>query len=418
MTPQPDRSEIQTKPDKAASFPCPEGFQKAINAFLKKTLEQGVFEAVLVPVKVPRTVSYAWVLARDPALLDEANPLPPVMSVQGGRALSSLTKHGSPALRVAAVLRPCEYRAAGELFKLKQIYLDNVHLITIDCPGAMPLAEYHANVEKSLENFGKARENWGGEKSVRPACVRCHRFSLSSLDDPAGRKTSQENRTESAAPVDIHIGLLGESRDQILLIPESLAGRKILESLGLPVDQSLDGWKTRVEEIKQKKQAAREADHETFKKEMTGLDHFSSIFDHCINCHICMRVCPVCYCRQCYFDSQMKHLSPQTYLERAQSRGSLRFPLDPLLFHLGRMSHMVLSCVSCGACEDACPTSIPVGRVFSWVADETQPAFDYSAGSDWGEPLPLQSFLKDELCEVETPSECAETPGSEVKDNV
>ena len=42
---------------------------------------------------------------------------------------------------------------------------------------------------------------------------------------------------------------------------------------------------------------------------------------------------------------------------------------EPLLFQLGRMSHMSLSCVSCGMCEDACPVDIPVGRIFQQCLD-------------------------------------------------
>jgi formate dehydrogenase subunit beta len=417
MTPQQDDNGKQRTPRRAAALPRHEGVQKAVAGFLKRTLEQGCFEALLLPVKVPETASYAWVLAKDPALLEEANPLPPIISVQGARALSNLTKYGSPGLRVGVVLRPCEYRAAVELVKLKQISLDSVRLITIDCPGAMPLADYQADPEKTVRRFEKAMEKWGEEESVRPACSRCHRFSLPSLDEPSGRRTSQGDET-SPASVDLHIGLLGDNPDQILLIPESAEGQQILEKLGLTLDQPVESWETRVKEMRKQKEQKRTAGHEEFRKEITGLDHFTSLFDDCINCHICMKVCPICYCRQCYFDSQMKHFSPQTYLERAQKRGALRFPLDPLLFHLGRMSHMVLSCVSCGACEDACPMSIPVGKIFSWVADETQPAFNYSAGMDWGEPLPLQSFLKDEFCEVEIPSECEETSVTEVKDHV
>jgi formate dehydrogenase subunit beta len=417
MTPHRENKGKRETSTKAASLPGQGGIQKAVTGFLKKTLEQGCFEALLVPVKVPETTSYAWVLAKDPALLDIANPLPPVMSVQGGRALSSLTKHGSPLLRIGAVLRPCEARAAVELTKLKQINLDNVRLITIDCPGALPLADYFTDYEKSLERFKVVTEKWGEDESVRPACARCHRFSLPALDDiPPGRISSRNETSQTS--VDIHIGLLGENKDEVLLIPAAPSGAEILEKLGLPLDRSLAGWEIKVKDIKEKKQEKRKAAHEEFKKEITGLGHFLSVFDNCLNCHNCMRVCPVCYCQQCYFDSQTQHYSPQIYLERARKRGALRFPLDPLLFHLGRMSHMVLSCVSCGACEDACPVSIPVGKVFSWVADETQPGFDYSAGMDQGEPLPLQSFLKNEFCEVETPSECAQTQSTEVKENV
>ena len=407
MTSKQDYKGDQALPAKAASFPAKEGIQKAAVDFLKKTLEQDCYDALLIPVKVPGSSSYAWVLAKEPGLLDEANPLPPVMTIQGGRALSDLTKHGIFKHRIGAVLRPCEYRAAVELFKLKQLHLDNISLITIDCPGAVPLKDFHNNYEESIKNYENILKTWGEDDSIRQACARCHRFSLADLDDDA-----------SPTMVDIHIGILGGDKDQILLIPASPNGREILEKLDLPLDQSLESWKSEVKKIKKKKTDTREALHNEFKPEISGLEKFAAVFDQCINCHNCMRVCPVCYCQQCYFDSQTQHLSPTNYLERAENRGALRFPLDTLLFHLGRMSHMVLSCVSCGACEDACPVNIPVGKVFSWVADETQPAFEYSAGMDTSEPLPLQDFLKDEFCEVETPCECGDIKSVEVKDNV
>ena len=53
-------------------------------------------------------------------------------------------------------------------------------------------------------------------------------------------------------------------------------------------------------------------------------------------------------------------MPPVNYLSRAAKRGAFRFPADTLFFHLGRMSHISASCVSCGLCEDACPVDIPV----------------------------------------------------------
>ena len=67
------------------------------------------------------------------------------------------------------------------------------------------------------------------------------------------------------------------------------------------------------------------------------------------------------------------------------------------MFHVGRMTHMSLSCVSCGQCSDACPVSIPVADVFSFVADRTQSTFEYKAGLNATDPLPLRQFRKSEL---------------------
>jgi len=62
---------------------------------------------------------------------------------------------------------------------------------------------------------------------------------------------------------------------------------------------------------------------------------------------------------------------------------------------------MSLSCVSCGACEDACPTSIPVAQVFSLVGDRNQKAFEYIPGRSIDEPLPLRVYGEKEFGEVE-----------------
>jgi formate dehydrogenase subunit beta len=402
----------QAFPDKGKILPAKEGVDKAIIDFLKQSLEKKFFDAILVPVKVLDTESYAWVLLRDESLLDQADPLPPVMTVQGGRALSSLTKHGEINHKVAAVMRPCEIRAAVELFKLKQIDLDNITLISMDCPGAMPLSAYMADPEKTKNGFKKIMEKWEENSSLRPVCQICQRFSLTSDLPPLS--SAPQDDSGSSAP-DLHIGLLGGDMKQIFLIPVSARGTELLEELGLSPQDSLKNWESKAKDIIDKKAKKRETFNNKWLTEIKGIDKFIEAFDECINCHNCMRVCPICYCQQCYFDSQTLKLTPEEYLQRAEKRGSLRFPLDTLFFHLGRMSHMVLSCVSCGACEDACPMSIPVAQVFTAVGDQTQKDFNYVPGRDKEESLPLQFYLEDEFCEVEVPSECEETATGEAK---
>jgi len=402
----------QAFPDKGKILPAKEGVDKAIIDFLKQSLEKKFFDAILVPVKVLDTESYAWVLLRDESLLDQADPLPPVMTVQGGRALSSLTKHGEINHKVAAVMRPCEIRAAVELFKLKQIDLDNITLISMDCPGAMPLSAYMADPEKTKNGFKKIMEKWEENSSLRPVCQICQRFSLTSDLPPLS--SAPQDDSGSSAP-DLHIGLLGGDMKQIFLIPVSARGTELLEELGLSPQDSLKNWESKAKDIIDKKAKKRETFNNKWLTEIKGIDKLIEAFDECINCHNCMRVCPICYCQQCYFDSQTLKLTPEEYLQRAEKRGSLRFPLDTLFFHLGRMSHMVLSCVSCGACEDACPMSIPVAQVFTAVGDRTQKDFNYVPGRDKEESLPLQFYLEDEFCEVEVPSECEETATGEAK---
>ena len=85
---------------------------------------------------------------------------------------------------------------------------------------------------------------------------------------------------------------------------------------------------------------------------------------------------------------------------RAEQRGGLSLPLDKLMFHTGRMAHMSLSCISCGLCSDACPVNIPVAKIFSYVASETQKTFEYTAGESFGDALPMKEYKPEELGEL------------------
>jgi formate dehydrogenase subunit beta len=316
-------------------------------------------------------------------------------------------------------MRPCEIRAVAELSKLKQIDLEDIALISIDCPGAMPLTDYMNEPDKMAEIFKTVFEKWEISDSLRPVCQICHRFSLASLLPSSSQETSLSDGEEMALPApDLHVGIIDKEKKTISLIPVTSKGKAILDTLDLSPQDSLQDWELKVKEIREKKLKKRDSFEQEWSTKIEGPDKFSAAFDECINCHNCMRACPICYCQQCYFDSKNLKLKPDDYLERAEKRGALRFPLDTLLFHLGRMSHMVLSCVSCGACEDACPMSIPVAQIFTVVGEQVQKDFNYVPGRNREEPLPLQAFLEDEWCEVETPCENEKMSVRESEKNV
>jgi len=368
---------------KGARIERPEGHSATIKAFLRDALTKGAFDAVLVPAEVPAGDSYAWVLAKDVSLLDKARPVAPVMPIQGAKALSSLTKRGSGALRIGAVVRPCEVEATIELSKLDQVALDSIALISFDCPGVVLLSDYLQDKAKAEQDFLAAMSFWTGE-SVRPVCSICDRFSL-------------------PASADLHFALLGSGDSAAFLIPNTTKGKKVLEALDIAANSDLEEWEAKVEELKGERRDRRKTRHEELRSDVGGADNLLAAFSDCICCHNCMRVCPVCYCRQCYFDSDALKMPPENYLSRATRRGALRFPPDNLLFHLGRMAHMAASCVSCGTCEDACPMSVKVGQIFSMVADATQSALEYVPGADLADPLPQTTYREEELESAEQP---------------
>ena len=366
---------------KGAILAAKEGTEKGILDFIKQALSQNCLDAVLIPARVPTGDSFAYFLVQNEAFLEGASPLPPIMPVQGARVISSITRRGKGKKRITAFMRPCEARATIELAKLGQVDLENIIIITVDCPGVMPLSDYFEDAGKGDKVFEDAFQHWNSEP-MRPVCRICDKFS-------------------SVGGEDLHIGIMGVKSGSVLLIPRSPKGEDALNKTGLSLEEDITGWEASVNKLTEERKQKRNRSNEALRNDIEGIDKLVQAFSACINCHNCMRVCPICYCRQCHFDSDKMKFSFEDYLTRAEARGALMVPTDTLLFHIGRMLHMSLSCVSCGMCEDACPMAIPVAQIFTVVGDRNQEAFDYVPGRSVDEPLPLTTFEEEEFQEVE-----------------
>jgi len=360
-----------------------EGLNKAVKRILMSFIEQGVFDAILVPTRAPSGESFVYLLIKDKKFIESCSPLPPIMPIQGARALKDLTRLGKTDLRVLCVMRACEIRASIELSKLKQINLENISFISIDCPGAFVTRDYINNSAELDKSYGEILNVWKAD-NLRPSCNTCVSFSCKDL------------------PIDLHIGKIGMKENEIIVVPLSKKGEEFLSSIQIECAQDISEWQTAIEDMQQRKTENRNKAFLELKNKVTGIDNLNNFFSNCINCHNCMRVCPICYCRQCFFEStDQVRLEAENYIIRAENKGGIRFPTEMILFHLGRMSHMALSCVGCGACEDACPMDIPVAQVFKFMANELQQMFDYVPGEKIDEPIPILTYKEDELREYE-----------------
>jgi formate dehydrogenase subunit beta len=353
------------------------GTSNAILDFLRESIRNGQVDSVLLPVRVPSGDSFAWILTNDDSILAGASPIAPVMPVQGARALRSLTRKGTGKQTVLALMRPCEIRAAIELVKLGQVHSDNLILASFDCPGAMPLKDYMNDPGESDRHFSRILETGEQGGKVRPTCETCIEFS----------------RVGS----DIHFCHLGLRNGNVLVIPGSVRGEELLNGSLSDVSGDASIWQKEVERLRESRSAAREGAFTVTGDEIRGFSGMQSVFTDCIGCHNCQSACPICYCRLCYFDSETAGQDPDAKMVSAARRGGISLPVNRIMFHTGRMAHMSLSCVSCGQCTDVCPVSISVAEVFSFVADQTQRAFEYRAGEDADAPLPLREFRKSEL---------------------
>lgn len=348
-----------------------------VRRLLSSLLEKGAVDAVVVPTRVPSGESFVHFLTRDLEMVASSTPLPPVMPVQGARALMNLTRRRPAPLRLLCVMRPCEIRAAIELAKLRQVDLENVRFLSIDCPGAIPTLDF---IRRRQAQDPPEEKATAAVEDLRPACRNCVRFSNREL------------------PTDLHVGTAGIGPTEVMLVASSEAGREMLAAAGLGGDDDTADWQAGVDAMLAERQEHRARAFVDMKQATDGGGDLGVKFTDCINCHNCMRVCPVCYCRQCLFDSpDTAQPGAGVHFARAMHRGGTLMPGGMLEFHLGRMYHMVLSCVGCGACEDGCPMDVPVGQVFNYVGSQVQEKSGYVPGRSQDEAVPTLTHKEDEL---------------------
>jgi formate dehydrogenase subunit beta len=369
----------------------------AIQGFLRLLLESGTIESLFVSLEADDG-SVIPALVTDPDRLTLANPLAPVMPINSARAVSALT--GNPSSPdpggneeqvtscMGVVLRPCEIRALVELVNVLQTTLEEVILISFDCPVTYEVTDYVESQQNggfALDDYlvtasrGKQPDTQKSTLTLRPACQIC-----------------TQPIPEYA---DIHLHLFGADTTQG--IPVTL-GDEIAAKLALPQTAEAEVGDRRlvVEQLIDARSQARTKELATIRTRLSSDGGMAGLFSTCIRCHNCMTVCPICYCKTCLFKTAAFDHEPEHYLNAAKHKGAVRLLGDTLLFHLTRLNHMSTSCVSCGMCTSACPSDIPVGAIFSAVGAQVQAAFDYVPGRNLDEPLPLVTFQVDEWTEI------------------
>jgi formate dehydrogenase subunit beta len=353
----------------------------ALRGFLKQLLEKEVVEAVLVPMETPSgSVIPALVAGTD--LLDKADPLAPVMGLNGARVVGPASVR-EPRGRIAAVLRPCEHRALIELVKLQQASLDDLVTVVLDCPGTYTVPDYEAvRANGGVDQATLLEGIQGGELLPRDGYV---------LRD--GCQMCERPHAEGG---DIRVELFGAdlSAGIPVVLPDEVGGR-----LGM---EPAEGDDRRAEVVERLVAQRTEVRDQRLAEIRARLDEegIEGVFAACVRCHNCMTTCPICYCKTCLFKSPVFDHEPIQYMSWARRKGAYRLPADTMLFHLTRLNHMVLSCIGCGICTDACPADLPVARVFRAVGYEAQAVFEYVPGRSVEDPLPLITFREDEWSEV------------------
>ncbi len=361
---------------------------KALRQLFKAVLKQEEISAVLAPWQLPMKRMVMPTLITDPEQLDGVDPLSPAFPMNSAKIVSRLTRKASGG-KVAAVLRPCEIRAFIELVKLKQGRTDDLIIIGIDCLGALTNRDYFSwvgeDIEQATQSFYTAVLSGKGDGlsdvSLAPACQACE------LPLPAG--------------ADLAVNLFGvETDNQILVSAQTDQGETLLSKLRLSKAQESPSRLKVVAKLIEDRTAVRDKMFAETHAATDDLEKLTSYLATCVNCYNCRVACPVCYCRECVFVTDVFDHDPTQYLQWAVRKGAVKMPTDTVFYHITRMAHMSTACVGCGQCSNACPNDIPVMELFRSVAQHTQQAFEYEAGRSVDEVPPLSVFKEEEFGEI------------------
>ena len=359
---------------------------ESLRGFFKRVLETDDISAILVPQHLSMKNMVMPTLVTDPNQLNSVDPLAPAFPMNAAKIVSRLTRKpiGS---KVAVVLRSCEIRAFVELVKLKQGQTEEVVLIGIDCLGAFQNKDYFQYVEKhgaeSTERFYQSvlDGNLTEGATFASACKSC------------------ENPVPANA--DILIGLFGvEVEDYLLVQSQTASGADLLNQLDVAEIPEPHSRQDAITAIVAQRKAYRDEMFDRTRETTNSLEKLTAYFANCVNCYNCRVACPVCYCKECVFVTDVFNHDPSQYLQWANRKGIIKMPTDTLFFHLTRLAHMSTACVGCGQCSNACPNDIPVMELFRTVAHQTQQAFGYEAGKSIEQEPPLAVFYEDEFPEV------------------
>jgi len=363
----------------------------SLRDFFHSILKLEEISAILVPQQLPMKKMIMPTLVNDPQRLNGIDPLAPAFPMNAAKLVSRLTRKPSGG-RVAAVMRPCEIRAFYELVKLNQGSTDDVVIIGTDCLGAYKNTDYFRFVSETGEDAKassitfyqdalEGKTEVVGGIDLSPACKACE-FPV-----PNG--------------ADILIGLFGmEVKDRLLIQSQTAPGKALLGKLDLPITGEPPSRKQTVDSIISQRTTYRDAMFAETKEATDSMEKLTGYLANCINCYNCRVACPVCYCKECVFVTDVFNHDPYQYLQWAGRKGIIKMPTDTTFYHVTRLAHMSTACVGCGQCSNACPNDIPVMELFRTVADATQKAFQYQAGRSLEEKPPLSVFREDEFEEV------------------
>ena len=352
----------------------------AVTALWKFALESKAVDAVLVITKGTDLYDAQPVLIKDPKdLAKTAGSLH-----CGTLLLPKLIKKyfdGARDMKIGVTVKGCDAMAFYELAKRKQINLDNIVMIGVNCGGSvsavparkMILDKFEVDPDKvHKEEIDKGQfiiEYEGGHKGI----------SIDTLEEAGYGRRSNCRRCKYKIPRQADLacgnwGVIGEKAGKATFVEVcSDKGAKLVDGAiksgilatepanpkGLEIRGKVEGAMLKLGEKWRKKDFAALGSHmwETIGKETS----------RCIRCYSCIENCPVCF-------TAAEELKKNSLMVKPGE-----VPPNPM-FHLRRFAHISDSCINCGQCEELCAMDIPLALFSHAIRVEGDATFEPKLG--------------------------------------
>jgi formate dehydrogenase subunit beta len=353
----------------------------AVTALWKHALESKTVDAVLVITKGTDLYDAQPVLIKDPKELAKT-----AGSLHCGTLLlPKLVKKyldGAKNKKIGVTVKGCDVMGFIELARRKQINLDNVVMIGVNCGGSVsPILARKMIADKfgvdpdkvHKEEIDKGQfiiEYEGGHKGI----------SIDELEDAGYGRRSNCRRCKYKVPRQADLacgnwGVIGDKAGKATFVEVcSEKGANLVDGAvkrgvltteaanpkGLDIRAKVEGAMFKLgDKWRRHDFAALGANlWETINKETS----------RCIKCYSCIENCPVCF----------------TAAEELK-KGSLMVRPGELppnsMFHLRRFAHISDTCINCGQCEELCPMDIPMALFSHAIRAEGDTAFEPKLGS-------------------------------------
>ena len=347
----------------------------AVSGLLKFALEQKMVDAVFAVKKGQDLYDAVPTLITDPAKVNEA-----AGSLHCGTLLlSKLVKKyldGAKDKKIGISVKGCDVMGILELAKRKEINLNNLLMIGVNCGGSVSPTVARKMIQQKFgvdpdkvhkEEIDKGQfiiEFEGGHKGI----------SMDELEEQGFGRRSNCRRCKYKIPRAADLacgnwGVIGEKAGKATFVEVcSEKGAELLSkaiAAGVIATQVPD---PKGVEIRGKTENAMLKLGEKWRKKDFGAlgpnlwANIKKETSRCIKCYSCIENCPVCFTT-----------GEGAARDSLMVRGGDIPPSE--MFHLRRFAHISDTCVNCGQCEELCPMDIPMALFSHAIRVEGDAAF-------------------------------------------